>query len=77
MKGSIKKPSLDEYDNEEFRKIIERVDISRAELIDYIEEKLDNTPQKDTEMYKKWKKDTNELIDKLNENFGRTYNRVK
>lgn len=77
MKANTKRPSLDEYDSDQFREIIENVSISALELSEYIDEKMDNIPEKGTKPYKKWKFETNQLIDKFNQSFGKRYNRVK
>lgn len=76
MKASTKKrPNLDNYDNDEFRLIMERVDISAGELSEIIEERLASEPIGGP--YKTWKYEVNELIDRFNNNFGHVYKRVK
>lgn len=70
-----KKPSLDYYDNEEFKQIIENVDITAGELSELIEERIENMPVGG--LYKIRKYEVNKLIDKFNSSFGHIYKHVK
>lgn len=51
-------------------------DVHVLEYMDKIDEMFENQPDKRTKEYKEWKKEFNELVDKVNSWVGKIYNRI-